>query len=131
MKKKIAFCILIVFFICLMSIILGIDIKNYQGDYDSYLWALELGASPEPYFQAFARYTVKFVCLGLSLCACIAILVIVLKSDIGFMKESFLAKHAANKAKREEIRAQEENKRKAARISELEKELNELKKGGE
>lgn len=124
MKKKIVFCILIVLLICLISVILGIDIKNYQGDYASYLWALELGASLEPYMQAFARYTAKFVCLGLSLCACIAMLVIVLKSDISFIKESFLAKRAANKVKREE-------ERKAERISELEKELNELKKGGE
>lgn len=124
MKKKIAFCILLVFIICLISAILGIEIKNYQNDYASYLWALELGASPDPYIQAFARYTAKFVCLSLSLCASIAMLVIVLKSDIAFMKNSF-----AEKLK--ETNAQRKEERKAARIAALEDELNKLKKDGE
>ena len=139
MKKKILYICLILIAMCTISIVFGylIDYANSSWNFlthiktDETLQEIYNSSMFEQQHNVAVQYTVLCVLSGISICVCIALLVLVLKSDIGFIKDSFLERRAANKIKREEKQAQEQAARKTQRIVELEKELNELKKDGE
>lgn len=139
MIKKVLFSILLALIFVLAAIILGFlisDANNSRIFYNQVKNDTLLNEQiREDMLADYLNSTIKYAILcalnGIIICASIAMLVLVLKSDIGFIKDSFWERHANNKAKREEIRKQEEKQQKQARIAALEKELNELKKDGE
>lgn len=133
MKKKTTILIILSFLICSIAVILGFEIHFCQDSWANYNFVYQENAPDyvlNIYLTLNIQHTIICVLAGLAICGCILMLILVIKSDLEFIKVSFLEKYSKRKAKREEIRAQEENQRKIERINELEKELNELKKDG-
>lgn len=139
MKKKALFLILIMSIFLLAVIVWGFLIF----DTNSFLTSYKQIQSEDfidknlqevlisDYFNSFIKYMMLCILDGIIICFCIVMFIIVIKNDINFINATFKDKKAANKIKREELRMQQANERKAARISALEKELNELKKDGD
>lgn len=134
MKKKITFLIILAFLICFIAVILGFEIYFCQDSWTNYNFVYQENAPDyvlDIYLTLSIQHTILCVLAGLAVCGCILIFIIIIKSDMQFIKNSLLEKYLTHKAKREELRIQEKNQRKMERITELEKELNELKKDGE
>lgn len=134
MKKKINFLIILAFLICFIAVILGFEIYFCQDSWTNYNFVYQENAPDyvlDIYLKLSIQHTILCVLAGLAICGCILILIIIIKSDMQFIKNSLLEKYSNNKAKRAELHAQVENQRKKERIIALEKELNELKKDGE
>lgn len=132
MKKKVLFLILLSCLICFIITIFGFEIYYSKNAFTSYNYAQEMGVILlDPFINDIIQHIVLCILSGLSLCGCIAILFMVLKSDISFIKNSVAEKLKATRAQREEERAQRNEERKAAKIAALEEELDRLKKDGE
>lgn len=139
MKNKVLFSILLVLIFILSAIIFGFLISDAndcrifynQVKNDTLLNEQIREDLLADYLKSTIKYSTLCALSGIILCASLTMLVLVLKSDIGFIKDSFLEWRASNKIKREEKQAQEQAARKTQRIAELEKKLNELKKDGE
>lgn len=125
MKKKVLFLILLSCLICFIITIFGFEIYYSKNAFTSYNYAQEMGVILlDPFINDIIQHIVLCFLSGLSLCSCIAILFMVLKSDISLIKSSFIEQRKAACARRNE-------ERKAAKIAALEEELDRLKRDGE
>ena len=140
MKKKVLYIGIIAVIIITVAVVFG-----YLLDYAVSSWSYFNRIRTDEFLQeiyndSFAyeqqhymaiQYTILCILAGIALCGSIALLIIVLKSDISFIKNSVAEKLKATRVQREEERAQRNEERKTAKIAALEEELDRLKKDGE
>ena len=139
MKKKVLYIGIIAVIIITVAVVFGylLDYANSNWSYlsaiqnDDLLSEVLNSTMIEEHKRIAIQYTVLCILAGIALCGSIALLIIVLKSDISFIKNSVAEKLKATRAQREEERAQRNEERKAAKIAALEEELDRLKKDGE